>query len=237
MLTRAFSLVLSGACFGQELPVSVRVLREPGGDRALEVVNDSPVPVRVQLMGAGHTRAVTVQPSEVLRQPVPAAAGRLAWAAAPEPKVPTAPVYRLPFIGTARVTQLPECPSSHNHGQRHAVDFAVPEGTPVRAAREGTVLTTTPGPVLAGHAPAQQIQVLHADGTWAVYGHLQDRTHLVEPGQFVQAGELLAYSGNTGVSTGPHLHFAVHYLRSGKPDTLPVVFERPLRCGMLLGQD
>ncbi|MCE4356223.1 M23 family metallopeptidase [Xanthomonas hortorum] len=96
----------------------------------------------------------------------------------------------------------------------YAVDFALPHGTPVLAAREGVVMqvqrdSTEDGP----HGPAagggNLVRVLHADGSMAVYAHLAPDGVAVRAGQVVAAGERLGSSGNTGFSTAPHLHFAL----------------------------
>lgn len=105
---------------------------------------------------------------------------------------------------------------SHTDPQNlHAIDFAVPEGTPVLAARSGTVMQ-----VVDDHAEggldreafvhrANHVRVLHADGSMAVYAHLRPGGARVRAGQAVVAGEHIADSGNTGFSSGPHLHFVV----------------------------
>ena len=96
----------------------------------------------------------------------------------------------------------------------YAVDFALPDGTAVYAAREGTVINVRHDS-FRGSAPAAMadqanlIEILHDDGTIAVYGHLQWDSIRVRIGQRVALGEYIADSGNTGFSTGPHLHFAV----------------------------
>ncbi|HIE53973.1 MAG TPA: M23 family metallopeptidase [Chromatiaceae bacterium] len=88
------------------------------------------------------------------------------------------------------------------------IDFAVPEGTPVHAAA-GTVS-------FAGER-GYGLLVEHR-GFSTYYAHLS--RILVEAGQFVEQGQVIALSGNTGLSTGPHLHFEIR--RSGKPvDPLP----------------
>ena len=116
-------------------------------------------------------------------------------------------LYRLPFADVpVRVSQGIDGAHSHRDAQnRHAIDFPLPEGTPVLAARAGTVMQ-----VLAD-APVDGclVRVLHADGGMALYAHLQAGSLAVRPGQAVLAGQVLARSGNTGRSTGPHLHFAV----------------------------
>lgn len=97
---------------------------------------------------------------------------------------------------------------------QHAVDFDLPEGTPVMAARDGWVVEmdlghTQGGPDARYANEANWVKVLHRDGTVATYAHLSPQTPVVSLGQRVQAGDMLAYSGNTGYSSGPHLHFCV----------------------------
>lgn len=89
-------------------------------------------------------------------------------------------------------------------GRLHAgVDFDAPIGTPVHAASNGTV--TAAGPA-SGYG--QWVKIAHPGGVDTVYGHISRWTVMV--GQPVQPGQLIAYSGNEGRSTGPHLHFETH---------------------------
>jgi len=126
--------------------------------------------------------------------------------------------YRVPFAADVdwHVGQGFHGRYSHQHPvSRYAVDFTVPVGTPVLAAREGVVMQVQDdwrgsGQDLQGFAHrANFVRVLHEDGTMAMYAHLEYYGVGVKPGQRVAAGDLLGLSGNTGYSTGPHLHFAV----------------------------
>ncbi|WP_104524715.1 M23 family metallopeptidase [Blastococcus atacamensis] len=85
----------------------------------------------------------------------------------------------------------------------YGIDLAAPMRTPEYAAMDGVVLR-------AGSASGfgLAVYILHDNGDVTVYGHM-DKI-LVEPGQFVEAGETIALLGNRGQSTGPHLHFEVH---------------------------
>jgi murein DD-endopeptidase MepM/ murein hydrolase activator NlpD len=89
----------------------------------------------------------------------------------------------------------------------NGIDIGVDTGTPVRAAMEGTVSETG---YSSGYG--NYILVYHHAGWESLYGHLQSIS--VRPGQRVAAGQRIAYSGNTGYSTGPHLHFSV--FKSGR---------------------
>ncbi|CAN5485481.1 hypothetical protein BH10PSE6_BH10PSE6_14820 [soil metagenome] len=92
----------------------------------------------------------------------------------------------------------------------HGVDFAVPKGTPIYAASDGVVAGARPN---GGYG--NWIRIEHGDGIATVYGHLSRFAPRIKPGVRVSRGELVGLSGNTGRSTGPHLHFEV--IADGKP--------------------
>lgn len=88
-------------------------------------------------------------------------------------------------------------------GRLHAgTDVGVPVGTTVRASRAGKVITAG---WVGGYGNCVMID--HGDGVWTVYGHLSEFSTSV--GSYVEQGEQIALSGNTGRSTGPHLHFEI----------------------------
>ncbi|MEV5972873.1 M23 family metallopeptidase [Streptomyces sp. NPDC051921] len=93
---------------------------------------------------------------------------------------------------------------AHKHSGQ---DFAVPVGTPVKAAASGTVVKA--GPYGGGDGPAygNAIVIKHANGTYSQYAHLSKIK--VGIGQKVSVGQQIALSGNTGNSSGPHLHFEI----------------------------
>jgi murein DD-endopeptidase MepM/ murein hydrolase activator NlpD len=110
---------------------------------------------------------------------------------------------------------------------RYAIDFAVAEGTPVLAAREGVVMQVEDNFEGAGldrekfGGRANLVRLLHADGSMAVYAHLQPDSVLVRPGARVQRGQRIAASGNTGFSSGPHLHFVLQVNRGMRLEAIP----------------
>jgi murein DD-endopeptidase MepM/ murein hydrolase activator NlpD len=140
--------------------------------------------------------------------------------------------YRAPFAVGETFTVTQAYPTRITHvtpDSAYAVDFALPDGTPVYAAREGTVINVRHdsfrgAPLPAMLDQANLIEILHDDGTIGVYGHLHWDSIRVHIGQRVARGEYIANSGNTGFSTGPHLHFAV-WRNAGTADvSIPVQF-------------
>jgi hypothetical protein len=85
-------------------------------------------------------------------------------------------------------------------GRHTGIDYAVTTGTPVRAAWNGTVTTAADQ-----GAYGRAVTIRHPDGTYTLYAHLSET--LTERGQKVTPGQLIGHSGNTGNTTGPHLHF------------------------------
>jgi murein DD-endopeptidase MepM/ murein hydrolase activator NlpD len=101
-----------------------------------------------------------------------------------------------------------------SHQQSFAYDFVMPEGSQVTAAREGVVAFVdvrydAGGPDRDLMSKANVISVLHADGTIANYVHLNKNGSLVKEGEVVKKGQVIGLSGNTGYTTGAHLHFEV----------------------------
>lgn len=141
--------------------------------------------------------------------------------------------YRAPFAvaGSFPVSQAFPTAVTHNTADsRHAVDIAMPVGTDVHAARAGIVFDVASQNFRGGTdqardaAAANLVRILHEDGTWAEYAHLNRSTIRVRPGDLVERGEYIADSGNTGFSSGPHLHFAVLKNRGLGAESLPIVF-------------
>ena len=110
---------------------------------------------------------------------------------------------------------------------RHAIDFGADIGTPVVAARAGTVMEIENGFARNGHDARQDgeranyVRVLHDDGTMALYAHLDRDGVVARVGQRVRRGDALGLSGNTGYSNGPHLHFVVQINRGMRLESVP----------------
>ena len=115
---------------------------------------------------------------------------------------------------------------SHNAGMLNAVDFPTPENTTIVAAISGIVVQvvenfSTGCPTSACENESNFIIIDHGDSTFAMYAHLTVNGSLVEVGDSVDAGQNIALSGNTGWSTGPHLHFEIKDLTG---NSMPLLF-------------
>jgi murein DD-endopeptidase MepM/ murein hydrolase activator NlpD len=142
-------------------------------------------------------------------------------------------IYRLPYAPGSRykVTQAFGGSFSHKGSNLYAIDWQMPEGTPVYAARGGVVVrtkddSTTGGPSIKYDPFNNYVLIRHDDGTLGHYCHLKKGGIMVVPGQVVRTGDILAHSGNTGFSSGPHLHFCVFKTVDGKQRvSIPIRFE------------
>jgi murein DD-endopeptidase MepM/ murein hydrolase activator NlpD len=140
--------------------------------------------------------------------------------------------YRVPFAlgASCKVSQAYPLRITHvTTDTEYAVDLAVPDGTPIYAAREGTVINVrhdafrgAPDPAMLDQANV--VEILHDDGTIAMYAHLHWESIRVQPGQSVRRGQYIADSGNTGLTTGPHLHFAVIRNAGMRAESIAVQF-------------
>jgi murein DD-endopeptidase MepM/ murein hydrolase activator NlpD len=151
-------------------------------------------------------------------------------------------MYQLPYPSglSFPVSQGFHGKYSHTAGDCYSIDFKMPEGSPVHAAREGVVVGIKDDSNVGGgdkkfEWDANYILIQHSDGTLGHYVHLQKAGVKVKIGDQVQAGQFIGLSGNTGHSTGPHLHFAVFKAQTGKQrETIPVKFRTtPLMAEVL----
>jgi murein DD-endopeptidase MepM/ murein hydrolase activator NlpD len=123
-------------------------------------------------------------------------------------------VYDLPYIGTHTVIQGFHGAFSHTGDNEYAVDWEMPVGTAIHAAREGVVVgrrstMTDGGPDRKYLNYANFIMIRHPDGTIGDYDHLEKDGVVVKVGDRVRRKQLIGYSGNTGFTSRPHLHFMI----------------------------
>jgi murein DD-endopeptidase MepM/ murein hydrolase activator NlpD len=140
--------------------------------------------------------------------------------------------YRVPFAIWSGHTVSQAYPDMLTHttpDSRYAVDIAMPVGTDVFAARGGIVFDVAAqnfkgGADASNISLANVVRILHDDGTYAIYAHLNWNSIRVRVGDVVERGEYIADSGNTGYSSGPHLHFVVVRNTGMKMQSVPVTF-------------
>jgi hypothetical protein len=126
----------------------------------------------------------------------------------------TSYVYALPFEEGKAYCLIQGYFSHFSHKERAALDFKMKRGTKICAAREGVVVRVKEDGDRGGwnrkYRPyGNNIVIQHPDGSRAGYWHLQKDGALVNVGDTVQKGQLIALSGKTGYAALPHLHFLV----------------------------
>jgi murein DD-endopeptidase MepM/ murein hydrolase activator NlpD len=139
--------------------------------------------------------------------------------------------YPLPWSGGPfRLTQGANGRYSHFTAKgRYAMDIAMPEGTPILAARAGMVVRIENHQSGRGNNPSGNfVRILHDDGTMGVYLHLMRQSVTVQEGQRAEVGSQIARSGNTGNSTGAHLHFVVQRNVGLALESIPYEFNQPV---------
>ncbi|NJN30556.1 MAG: M23 family metallopeptidase [Synechococcales cyanobacterium RM1_1_8] len=123
-----------------------------------------------------------------------------------------------PLQGEGSISQGNGGSTSHTGRSQYAYDYAVPIGTPVYSMRPGTVVKMRDihpdtGGGISNQNQFNYVLIDHGNGYRSAYLHLQQgfRSRInISVGSTVQAGQLIGYSGNSGWSTGPHLHVEVH---------------------------
>jgi murein DD-endopeptidase MepM/ murein hydrolase activator NlpD len=219
----------------------------PSG-RAYQAVNEEPVPVTIVLTFESsanvrpggdlpiervvppNSTTILVRLRTVLQDPSRRAKLSIAIDLGSSDTEPDADhLYAVPFGGDAprELIQGFDGADSHGASMRYSLDFAMPTGTPVLAARAGTVLYLQDGFTEGGADPdlleqANLVVVAHSDGTMASYGHLTSGIQ-VSVGDVVDEGAVLGSSGATGFAGQPHLHFHVGLRMLGTPGrTIPI---------------
>lgn len=135
-----------------------------------------------------------------------------------ESRLPTrgTTVFDWPFDGVPRITQhfggsrfAQQNPHVYGRPFHNGTDFGLPVGTPIKAVRGGTIKGTGNTDAISGcYSYGKWILIEHDNGLSTLYAHLS--LIKAQEGQRVNTGEVIGYSGNTGYSTGPHLHLTTY---------------------------
>lgn len=144
-------------------------------------------------------------------------------------KEDTSFIYSLPYQKSTSHLLVQGYYSSFSHRNRAALDFKMKQGTKICAARDGVVIrleerNTKGGGNRKYRQYANLVVIKHADGTKAGYWHLQQNGVLVNLGDSVKQGQVIALSGRTGYSAFPHLHFLVWTNKDGSWQQVPTRF-------------
>lgn len=141
-------------------------------------------------------------------------------------------LYRLPYALNTKqmVSQGFNGKFTHFKQSQYAVDFALDPNTAIYAARSGRVVKVKENSKIGGNnrkylKHANVITIKHKDGTYASYAHLKYKGSVVKAGNFIQRGDLIGYSGQTGYVSGPHLHLVVFKAKTfNKRESLAIKF-------------
>lgn len=142
--------------------------------------------------------------------------------------------YAPPFKRGHRYKVIQGYNGSYTHNSpdsRYAIDFQMPVGDTICAARKGVVVKVEDQFHKGGRNKyfkpyANFILIYHEDGTVAQYVHLKHKGVFVKPGDIVEKEQVIGLSGNTGWSTEPHLHFSVYLPKNGTLVSIPAMFNK-----------
>jgi murein DD-endopeptidase MepM/ murein hydrolase activator NlpD len=170
------------------------------------------------VLGAGGAVAAEMSSAPVTSTAVQAQSAAVKKAAAKKAAAWVSPVKK--YTKSASFAQAGGMWQSTHSGQ----DFAVPSGTQVVAAHGGTVVKAGGNGAGDGPAYGNAVVIKHGNGTYSQYAHLSRID--VKAGQVVKTGQNIARSGNTGNSSGPHLHFEIRKTANYGSAVDPVSFLR-----------
>jgi len=137
--------------------------------------------------------------------------------------------YQLPFKTGAAFKVGQGYNGTISHHNEKAIDFTMPVGTKICAIRDGIVVKVVESNY-RGCAKKEcmkfnnKLIIYHSDGSFVEYTHIKKNGAIVNVGDTVKAGQEIALSGNTGFSTGPHLHLVIFYQKMGKRKTIATKF-------------
>ena len=138
--------------------------------------------------------------------------------------------YTLPFQKGKKITVGQGYHGKFSHHNLYALDFQMKEGTEILAARAGIVIAVKEDSNRGCKNPkcqslANYLLIYHNDGSFGSYVHLKKNGAKEKPGDKVNAGDVIGYSGNTGWSSGPHLHFEVYIPEMNKRHSVKTKFK------------
>ncbi|WBL27250.1 M23 family metallopeptidase [Zunongwangia sp. HGR-M22] len=141
-------------------------------------------------------------------------------------------VYNLPYSKDKKYKILQGYKGSFSHfteNNKYAIDFKMPLGTEIFAARGGIVIKVIEKfnrncAKIECENFNNLITIMHNDGTYADYLHIRHKGSLVKEGDKIVTGQIIGFSGNTGWSSEPHLHFVVYLQKIYKRITIPTKF-------------
>lgn len=123
-------------------------------------------------------------------------------------------IYTLPYPAGKTYTVFQGYNGRQTHQGENALDFSLKNGDEIASSRAGIVIDVVDHNNRSCMKPEcykynNYVLILHEDGSMADYAHIRKNGSLVVPGDTVQAGQVIALSGDVGYAAGPHLHFSV----------------------------
>jgi murein DD-endopeptidase MepM/ murein hydrolase activator NlpD len=201
---------------------------------AVNIISEPQLPARFVIPGQKERVLAGLGPAD----PMLSSRYKLHVASVPGPPTPQAVVDQVihpPFpAGKAYpISQGFNGTRTHtDEGSRYAIDIVMPVDTLILAVRDGIVMDVEEDFNQGGknkekyQDKANHIRILHTDGTMALYAHLGLASVIVRPGARVRSGQPIARSGNTGFSSGPHLHFAIQQNLGMELISVPFLFRQ-----------